>query len=730
MREINLFVTWLKTFLLTNANDFLEESVWEDFCKSEIVDEEGGFFHLFDDDFPGIRDLKVLINMLTVMERATLQSSKIMASLYLLHDGYFFKRNFDVFMSTDSVLTHYLKDIEDYYYISLLPKIINSWNKLKPYLTKENLEKAREKFIEQFIALDRYQKSLHVKDHPESQPEEVEEKPHEGLFTLLVKKNREYLKLIYTEDEYKTYFVKPKKVEVTTSADLKEGDIVSDKKEVDSESKSDDKPVASSFDETFDAYPEHEKDTNSRKHLKKLLNGVVEIKNVLDVYEKYKKDIADYDKKTWSLVSLSSYVPTKVYATTWIPTFFSELNQVYTSFNEFDYQALAAEPVVEKVKRTLIDLNNEIEKLVCLADELEGQHGLKPGSLLKYVKEFILEQYDQITTELNIPVSRVQQKRLYQKARLQSREKYLKLIEKQIEQLTHFLGYKNVPLFYIKLDDIIALQKWIAKYENDISMNRDHLAKYKEYLSKALHDEFTFRKVIATGFEYLANVSGMTLHSELMNSLSKMRLYLIRQQAMLKTRYEALSVDYRENPYDNFKFADVKTGGDQKHILAALNNHIAKLNRDKKKVLQSVIGEKEIESVLSAAQENTNQPDESKVETVKKIEPVKLDELKIEPPTKPINAAEINATKTQEISARQQNIITLKVKEHKLFSSAKDTYEKTNDLPSLLESLRKEDGFCPDSMIFLDELEQISKTSVPECKEQMPECAGLQAKLG
>lgn len=729
MHEINLFVTWLKTFLLTNAHEFLEDSVWKDFSDSEIVDGQGGFYHLFVDDFPGVRDLKVTINMLTVMERATQQSSKMMAALYLLHDGYFFKRNFDVFMSTDSVLTHYIKDIKDYYYLSLLPKILKSWNKLKPYLTKENLEKAGEKFIEQIIALEHYQQSLHLKDKTESKEQEAEEQPHEGLFTLLVRKNREYLKLIYTEDEYKKYFVKQ---ETTATGEYKapaskEGVVEPEKKsEEATQSKIEISSVVDKPDETFDSYPEHEKDSNSRKHLKKLLNGIVEIKNVLDVYEKYKKDIAEYDKKSASLFSLSSYVPTKVYATTWIPTFFSELNQVYTSFNEFDYQALAAEPVVNKVKKILIDLNNEIEKLTCLADELEGQHGLKPGSLVKYVNDFILKQYDQITTELNIPISRVQQKRLYQKARLQSREKFLKMIDEQIEQLTHFISYKNVPLFYIKQDDIIALQKWIAKYENDISMNRDHLTQYKEYLAKALNEEFTFRKVVATGVEYLANVSGMTLHSELMSSLGKMRLYLIRQQVMLKARYEALATEYQENPYDNFKLADLKKGGDHKLILEALDKHIAKLSNDKMKILQSVIGEKEIQSVLLATQENANASE------VKKDETPKLDEVKVEPqklPAMPVTSVDLNPTKDKEISARQQNIITLKVKEHKLFSTAKKSYEedKSHDLSALLETMRKEDGFCPESMIFLDELEQISKIIVPEKSEQSTESAALRA---
>jgi uncharacterized protein (DUF1778 family) len=610
-RQINRKVKEVKSFILNVVQDFIEPSVWNAFSASISTDGRENYL-ILDDDFPDIRDLKAFLNMLTAIERATESYSLIAVSVFkrleLPQDMWDFRHNYKIYMSTNSVFSEYLTLAKEFSIATFLPALAVKLNQLALLCTGANLEKASEFLIEQIINMEQYQqKYLERKRRPHDTEEH-----REGFFHTLAKNNDSLLRKFYSE-KYDAYFLPDTKGKNSQGY-----------------------------------YPEKEADNNTLKNIKNLSNGIIGIRTALDDYVAY--------SEAGALSGVS-----------WLATFVMDLRQAYLYFQAFDYQAIIAEqanPVAELVKIQLIKLYNSFEKLACIADQFEGACCLKEGTLLRYV-DLVIQRYNQIASELKIPIDYAPQKRTFYQARMQARERHLLIIESKLSELSKFRRYQDHVLAEIPPVILCDIQKYIIKHHGEICMNRSHLAQYEKYLAAALIPyQPSMIMAVRNELEHLANRAGFTRHYEIMTVFKKQLMYLQKQKFFLQQRLFEAKENFSNNPYDHFTLNEISEDA-KKIILSKLQQHLVKLNQEK-------------ESLIHQALPNENAEEKSKLGNV---------------------------------SGRLSNQMLSRIREHGLFSLATAQYEQENTfsgLQALLEAIHHETSLSPKSMMLLEEINEIA----------------------
>jgi hypothetical protein len=613
--QINLIVTFIKKVLLNHLQTMVESKLWFDFNASFHANKK--IYINYEYDLPIVRDLKAVLNMLSAVEKATQKLNSptkdpIMGLLLkgeILNDVLNFHQNYQIFNSTNNILTHYYHYAKKFMITTLIPKALHKLQELSQYCTHENLEKAENLFIEQLLSLERYRENyLNRKNLTQIKEIETEKKENkeDDFVTFLVKKNDNLVKKLYPE----LSFPRENKTE------------------------------SDEIDNMLDYYETGPNDPDTIKNIKLLLNGVIGIKKVLNDHEEYQQ--AGFFQSVG-----------------WMTTFIKDLRRAYQSLVQFDYQAIIAEqsnPFVEEMKKQLKKLNIVLEKLACIADQLEGELHLKDGYLLAHV-ESLLECYNQITYELRIPIDYHRQKNLYSAARLQHNENYLIEVDQQLLKLKDFMRFKHTPLADIPFEIIIALKNYIEQYEDDICMDHERLEIYKNYLQDTLNIKRGFQTFFLSQFEYAANQFGLTIHDELMKTLHSRMRYLENQQVYLENRFETEVAYYKQNPYFYFKSTATNTA-----VLPALKKHIASLTHEK-----NLLNEECEKELLN-----------------KKI-------------------------KLEDISPRLMNKMTLKGKEWSFFQSVLKNYEEKKTL----EPLEEKNNLPPKSVVLLKEMGQL--LSVSKC---------------
>ncbi len=537
--QINHKIKEIKAFVLKLSQNFLEPTVWDEFSATLSTDGRDNY-HIRDDDFPDIRDLKAFLNMLTAIERATESYSLMAVSLFkkleLPQDIWEFRRNYKIYMSSSGIFSQYMELAKEFTLVTVFPSISTKLQELYQLCTSENLEKANEFLIEQVINLEQYQEKYREKKR--KAVEKIEGGESEDRFIdTLVKKNDVLLQKMYGE-KYNTSFVS------TTMEDSK------------------------------NYYPENVTDDETVKNLKNLANGIIGIKKVFD-------DFAAFNQAGM------------LYGVSWIATFVIDLRQVYSYLQEFDYQAIIAEqtsPIAEKIKTQITKLYDVLEKLSCIADHFECVYALKEGTLLRCVDP-IIQRYQLITSELKIVIDYAKLKRTFYPSRMQAREQHLQVVQSQLNELKPFFDYRECTLADIPATMLCAMQAYITKYQGVICMDRCHLAQYEKYLAQAMQKkEMSFMIAIMNYVEFIANRAGLTLHAEMMSVFNKQKLYLEKQRLFLERRLQSAKDKFMHQPYDNFKLSEI--AGDPKTIVFdKLKQHLLVLKQEKTQFFDLIVPE-------------------------------------------------------------------------------------------------------------------------------------------
>ncbi len=537
--QINHKIKEIKALVLKLSQDFLEPTIWDEFSATLSTDGRDNY-HIRDDDFPDIRDLKAFLNMLTAIERATESYSLIAVSLFkkleLPEDIWEFRRNYKIYMSTSGIFSQHMALAKEFTLVTVFPIVSTKLHELYQLCTSENLEKANEFLIEQVINLEQYQEKYREKKRKAATT--IEGKESEDRFVdTLVKKNDVLLRKIYGE-KYDTSFVS------ATKEDLK------------------------------GYYPENVTDDETVKNLKNLANGIIGIKKVFD-------DFAAYNQAGM------------LYGVSCITTFVIDVRQVYRYLQEFDYQAIIAEqtnPTAEKIKTQITRLYDVLEKLSCIADHFECVYALKEGTLLRCVDP-IIQRYKLITSELKIVIDYAKLKRIFHSPRMQAREQHLQVIQSQLNELKPFLDYRDCTLADIPAAMLCAMQAYITKYHGVICMDKSHLAQYEKYLAQAMQKKkISFMITIMNYVEFIANRAGLTLHAEMMSVFNKQKLYLEKQRLFLEARLQSAKDKFMQQPYDNFNLSEI-AGDPKKIVFDKLKQHLLVLNQEKDKFFDLTVHE-------------------------------------------------------------------------------------------------------------------------------------------
>lgn len=606
----------LNEILLAYLQDMVEPELFSEFKSSFNTTLKK--YTILEYDLPVIRDLKACLNMLQAIESAThkhlsSQNNSLIAffnKLEMIKDAYHFRQNYKIFSSTNNILTHYIANTKKFFISVVLPELIKKLSQLSQYITHKNLTKLENLCIEQMIALEKYKENYVRKKQVIVKDTELEkkDKKEDDFVTFVVKKNDSLVKSIYPDQFF------PREIKMESE---------------------------NSLDNILNYYEINTQDTETIKNIKLLLNGVIGIKKVLNDHEEYQQ---------------SGFFQ----SVGWMTTFVKDLRRAYNSLFQFDYQAIIAEqssPFTEEIKNQLKKLNSALEKLACIADNLEGELHLKEGYLLNHV-EILIERYNQITYELRIPVDYVRQKFVYHEARLDSNEKNLLIIDEQLAKLREFMIYKPFSLFNIPPEIIENLADYIEEYKNDLCMNQDRLQVYQKYLEETLKAKRGLYTFVMSHFEYAGNYWGLTIHHEVMQTLHSRMLYLERQQNYLENRFEDTIEYYNQNPYVYFKSDDKKDT-----VVPKLKKHIDSLSIEKDSLFQ------------------------------KSEEEVKNNKL----------------LTLEEFNPRLANRLNLKTKELGFFQTLIKNYEETAKLDSADDKI----NLPPKSAIILKETHEVLKAAQP-----------------
>lgn len=604
----------LKATIYSELQRRLDPEVWATFLESGVRKDEDAdlttwkpYYTIYNHDLPSIRDIKAFLNMCTAMERlsytchvneklgyAELLAHKLLDifSVTEFDDVSQFKENYKIFMSTESPLANYfvsqaksklvwIKDM-----CSALTKIA------KFYVTKKNVQRVGEGFIDFIIRIERYQQRYIESKKIDAKTSAASKPNSDGVIAAFVRKNDTLLKWFYGED-YDRYFVAKNSEQVkadSKSQAEKTRDYypeylsVSEKKlpstmvaetitikhikrlfaaffdVPDDEgivpTQAADKPVLLKPNgplksTTIDSKDVLEKpvDPDTVKQIKKLFNGIIAIQKVLDSHAEYQG--ASYFTAGMPAIDL-----------------LSNLSHAYTCFKEFNYQEFLAEeanPFAEIVKKALEKMNVRFEKLACIFGQYEAEYGLKrfknivsqtdvkhESTASKYL-QYMMDRYNQITGELKIRVDYLVQKRLFQSARLKFNQDFIAKNTIQISQLERFSKYKNFSLASIPRPVLRELHEYIHRYSDDLSMNHEHLERYKRYLKDVINEKHQgFASYMSQSVEYLATIIGKTVHYEVMEALRVRRLQLITLQDIFTELVKDQQDDIKNKPYDHF----------------------------------------------------------------------------------------------------------------------------------------------------------------------------------
>jgi len=623
-----------------------EHPLWKEFADSIEQYRPRGNYIIYDHDLPIFRDLKAILNILLTLERMTesywFWTAAIFKKLEYPGEIYEIYRNYSIFNSTESSLKPYLNSAKDYTVRVIIPSIYAGMTK---YFIPENAEIVADYAIDKTITLEQYRVKYNLSKKvkkPDKKSDSKDDNKNKFVNTLI--KNYDGLLKTCFKDDYTKYFAKPKK------------------------------PDDNKSDYIIDIYPENDKENDTVKHSKLLGNGMIAINVTMKHYDEYQKVLTPESS------SIYSNVKSTAVGASWIPTLVSDVKGAYNYLSTFDYDAIIAEqasPLAEKIKLYIKEFNIQLEKIACILDYYEGEFCLKDKVLLRYVGK-ILEKYKDVTSELRIPIDYTFQKGIYLKSRTQMRQKIIEQIDQQIKQLSFFLKYKDKTLAEIPNNIIGGIYQFIEKYNNDISMNRDELAKYKLYLLKAQDDKLGWKMVLRNPFEKLGNRLGFTIHSHVMHSFYKMNLYLQKQKKIL---IERLNRSLEEKPFESFSEKNALNIAD-KTIITTLEDRLVELGKEKEKLFD-----------LTVPLENKKvEPTTTLVKTDSKID------LKPEAKT-PINLTE-----------RRMNQISFKTIEYSIFSSGIEKYKRDSNLQMLVEGFKQEtENLSPKSYILIDEIRDILK---------------------
>jgi len=637
-RDLKIYIIQLLSEVVENDQfRYLQSS------KSEI----SGYYKVHKNDVPIFRDLKAFLNMITAVERATakittkyaLFGASVADKINILDDVLEFRRGFKIYLSTSSIISSYLRFAKDYTITNLVPKIIVKLKELSDLCTKENFNTAADFFIENVTVFENYQEN-YIKQKQQLKDiefgatiEEKDEIKREDFLTVLVTKNDYYLQKFYAK-EYDKIFAR----------DEVEG-----------------QPLFLQY------YPEAKKDNGVVKNIKLLLNSIIGIKNALDSHGKYQNS---------KMIESLSY----------IQALYSDLVKIYSSITGFDYQAIIAEkstPYTDELKKQIGKLNPIFEKLACYADQFELRMRLKPGTILHNLDK-VVNYYNEITSELRIKTDYLIQKDSFYTARMKFRKETIKDMDFQIKQLKRFRDFEYTSLPEIPYIIILDMQKYIKTYYNEISMDRRNLLKYTQELARVLLAERGFFPFIKARYNNVINYMGLTVHSELMSSLSCRLQFLINQRDYILQKNTKLDFKHHLSPYKFLSFSDDKHNSKNKAVEKLLEQRLSELQKE--------------ESTLATNPALLFVPNlEVKEHKINEEDLGDSKEEKIEP-------------KAQRQTERQQNKIQQKLLEYGIFKSILSNYRQNHEIGAA-EIINSEVNLSPRSVHMLDEIERFIKVS-------------------
>lgn len=595
---------------------------------------------IYEHDLPSIRDLKAVFNILIAVERATehypLMPLSVVKTVELLQYKKDIQRNFAVYMATNSILTHHIEFAKAYFFRKMWPKLYGNLLRLIELCNAENLQVISEFVVENIILIELYQQNYLLSQQKKLKDitagDKKDDKKHDtndSFFTTLAVKGSTYLEL-FEREEYKkllgidkwwNLLSQPSGSAANAESKLSAGSgnvvaassgnasaagpaaattaslacaptagpgpaVTADSASVPAAvgglgfNSIDHSPSASlnqqaSLEVNFEYRPEKAEDKVTIKELKKLLNGLIAFKKVLDDWESYSKaSVLDFDVRNTKAA--------------WVVTLGWHLTEAYNFFSSFDYKAIFADqsrPLANLIKEKLKILNGSLQKLACLVDELEWDQCLKENTLLKHVQTLI-QQYNQMTRELKIPVDYVAQKRVFYSARLVYRNQCVLTIEKQLRQLTEILKHRHQSLIRFPADLLTLLQQFIVEHEDSICIDRDNLEKYKIYLADVTKVKAGVMASLEGMYEHIQHRLGVSLHNQMMHSLHCRHLYLEKQKRILHDKIKRAEDEFKANPYDFIRTSDVQPR-DQKFILLALNSRVEQLSKEKQDLFKS-----------------------------------------------------------------------------------------------------------------------------------------------
>ena len=540
----------LKEFFLNIIFHFFSENSVQKLIASE--NQNSSLFRIDEKDIPIMRDLKACLNTVTLLEKSYKKweenypfwSLRLIQKMEVAGDLLQAYQYYKIYAATSNTLSKHLKHALYYFMTEILPQLPQKLKELKALCTEANFDKAKHIFIEQMLSLEKYQENFDKRKKVPSEQKSASDK--EDVISSLDRNMEVWLKKIFKEN-YAVYFPKEKTVDT----------------------------------ESIRYYLEKKEDTETVKNIKQLSNGIVSIKKAF-------LDLDKYDKTNRYNAFSKAY---------WLALFIWDLRRIYGFLTKFEYEAIIAEnasPLANKIKYYLLQLNDQLERLACIAEKLETDLRLKDKVLLSIVETLILK-YQEIIYELNIPIDYIKQKRLYFSARIKTLETALLDISTQIIHLKYFLAYKFSVLKNIPKEIRKDMYDYLEKHEGEICMQRKNLTSYKKYLQNvnaqeenedtSLEDPTSFLSDLGDALDWLSNVFGLTLHAEWMKTLKTRLAYLESQHRFVEDRLNLYHFIQKNAPFDFLKCKKNEAWNSNTLIIHCLKQHTQLLIKAKESSL-------------------------------------------------------------------------------------------------------------------------------------------------
>lgn len=712
--------------LVKHGDAIFDETLWNEFKKSldipkshqpENDTHEGHYNYKYqyvisNTDLPIFRDLKSLLNMVHAAERLTEKQSlwalTIFNSLKVPSELYQLKINYQIFMSTNSVVTRELQLATNQFIENVLPKLSSLATKFITLLTVDNLGKLSDVVIENVIRLEQYQqehkeekrlanKTTHKDEEPkDDRINEIIKKNQkkEGVFTALAKGADDLLRYVYKENFTKHFY-------------------------------SDEKREEKSKDDSFVYFMESKDHRDTEKHLVKLRNGLVGIKKSLDDYETYSTGSG-----IWASVSN-------------ISTFVGNLKRAYYELKEFNAKSIFAEqsgPLADKIKLRLKQLYGYLEKIACRANYYEDEFCFKEGLLLDRFVTPLIERYNEITSELKIPIDYKFQKKSFIQSRIASRKNRIQNIESDIDSLNPILEYKNTPFSNMSRNALTSIRDYILKYEDDISIDRDTLATIKIYINELINPDGGIKSFFKNQLDKLAHRFNIGSQITLMKSFENRRFSLYKQKDFITYRINMLTNQVNAKKYDYFNSTELDSKGIDTCFMAALSQRTKELKKEcenldgrRKALVESISKDDQIRNELKQRDKEHIEKMRQFNDDMKKILSANVtdskvlgdinkrkEELENEGEELENKILEMRAAKAQKFVARRLNRqYELRINEYKLFTNKSTEFEQKKNIQEMVKALTNENtqddtkgySLSPESFILIDEMKEVSNMS-------------------